>query len=121
MINKGFGATKATLVFHQEFPVGIRKRFEGCRRSRGSSRLLPPIAGTIGIAGAVKVAEAIGTGELRGPTMRTRGHRSRSIRGELIARRQCFFNAQCATDEGIPGLVLDRWLRDNELLDVMKK
>ena len=128
--------TKAILMFHQEFPIGIRKRFEGCRRSRGDSRFLSPVAGTIGvagavriakairtggIAGAVRIAEAIGTGELRRATTRARGHRSGSVRNELIARWQCFFNAQCATNKGVPGFILDRRLRDDELLDVMEK
>ena len=146
MINKGFAATKATLMLYQKLSVGIRKRFEGRRRS-GDGRLLPPIAGAIGIAGAIRtsklrrtttrtrrsgsgrllppIAGAIrvagAVSELRRTTTGTRRHRSGLIRSVLITKWQCLFKTQCTADKFCPGFVLDRGLRNDESLDVMEK
>ena len=66
MINKDFTIMKAILIFHQEFSIEIRKRFEKCKRSKSDNRFLPPVAGTIGIVGAIRIAKAIRTSGIAG-------------------------------------------------------
>ena len=65
MINKDFAAMKATLIFHQEFSIRFRKRFERCKKNKDDNRLLLSIARTIEIAETIRVAKAIRTSELR--------------------------------------------------------
>ena len=61
MINKDFMIIKAILIFHQELFVEIRKRFEGCKRSRNDNRFLSLAVRMIEVAETIRIVKAIRT------------------------------------------------------------
>ena len=77
---------KVILIFHQEFFVKFRKKFERYKRNKNDNKLLSSIIETIKITEIIKVIKVIKMSELRMIIARIWEYRNKSIRNELIIR-----------------------------------